>query len=486
MNAIDATMVINALQPGASTHVFPIVQVGSGGTAIEAPLRFADTESDLADRISTAKQTSNTTKRTIIQLTTTFYTAAASKVGPIVIDPGPKEKDNTAPYTIRGLGKENTDPTLPVGMLLANDNITLDRVRITIDSADSATKAAPTSWEFGSGTETGYKAAVSIGRWTMNNSTPTTLTPANLPANKVTISNCDIRIDNSSSSTTDVYTAGIFVSAAHTDNDLYAAREITISNNKIYAVGKDGNATQGIYIGSYNYSIKITDNTIDARYGVDQTGKRYGAPASALFFSNVCGESIIGNSASPQISGNTLVLDTTSPNDKRYAYSFFINAVEKFDPAYRNTNAGVTNLRKDYFATAATRWALKTSTDTDSYKKLFNALLSNITGTANKGFGSVSIPWSAKTTTPYSTTAFEYEHYHIEKGKVTRISVLGDHIVGGAYAGDSEKNVFNPSETTASGVDYGSFTVGSDEITPGAKNEKFYFTYSQQDTDFTY
>jgi hypothetical protein len=314
------------------------------------------------------------------------------------------------------------------------------------------------------------------------------LTAADLPANKATVSNCVITIDNSSSST-NTFTAGIFVSAAHAGDDLYSARDITISNNTISAVGYNGFATQGIYIGSYNYSIIITNNTIDAQYGMEQNGLRTDAPASALFFSNVCGQGLIGNGASPQISGNKLMLNTTS---KRYAYSFFINAVETFDPTTINSRVGVEELRMDYFANAGTTWALKNSTDNDnnnsrssSYKKLFNALLSNITGTANKGFGSVSIPWSAKTTTPYSITAFEFEHYHIDNGKVTRISVLGDHIVGGTYQGDTSPNAFNNGNTIPKGVDYGSFAVVNEAAT-STQNEPFYYTYSQADTDYNY
>jgi hypothetical protein len=267
------------------------------------------------------------------------------------------------------------------------------------------------------------------------------------------------------------FTAGIYVEAsvdAETDT-LYFPKNITISDNTISATGNAGYATQGILLRGYDYSIKITDNTISAQYGAAQSGMRVDAPAAALFINRVFGENLMG-SGTPQIYNNTLKLEGNS------AYSFFINTYETEIESTMNQNGGVAVLRGDNFALADTTWALSSAADTESsYKKLFNALLDNITGT---GFGSVSIP--------YSKTAWEYEHYHIDAGKVTRISVLGDHLTDGKYAGtDGQNNVFNSDDGTPKGVDYGSFEVENGEV-KGEKNGKFYFTYIDQDTDYQY
>ncbi|MDR1107823.1 MAG: hypothetical protein LBL19_02190, partial [Spirochaetaceae bacterium] len=251
---------------------------------------------------------------------------------------------------------------------------------------------------------------------------------------------------------------------------VYPARNITIDRNTITATGKEGNAVQGINIHTWDPTIVITGNNISAKYGTAQTGKRYGAPASALFFGRVYGEDLIG-SGTPQISGNTLTLGENS------AFSFFINAFETSDENIIDQHGGVAVLRGDNFTLAGTTWALSNAKDkTSSYKKLFNALLANITDT---GFGSISIPQA-------KGNSYDFEHYNIANGKVTRISVLGDHIVNGKYVGDNANNVFNNSaEGTPKGVDYGSFEVENGAV-KGEKTGKFYFTYTTSDTDYAY
>jgi hypothetical protein len=412
---------------------------------------------DLSAAITKAKALGG---KGVVQLSEAFYNAANEAGTALVIDAGTER--NTTPYTIRGLGKDGR--TLSVGVLLANDKVTLEGVRIAVTEKDKATPATP--W-----TETSnYKSAVYIGRVDDSGSP---VTGAAHPSEGVTITDCDISVDFSNAAVgipADPFTSAVWVSAARggaTGDALYNPKNITISNNTISATGLNGYATQGVLLIGYDYSIAITGNTISAQYGAPQTGKRYGAPASALFFTRVYGENLMGSGA-PRISGNTLKLEGNS------AYSFYINAYETSDEAILNQNGGVTVLRGDNFTIATTTWALNASNDTgSSYKKLFTALLDNITTT---GFGSISIPQAAG-------NSYDFEHYHIAARQVTRISVLGDHIVGGKYEGDGDPNQFGTEGDAPKGVDYGSFEV-ENGVVKGTKNGKFYFTYDTYDNDY--
>jgi hypothetical protein len=423
------------------------IKVGAKITAPTDLVIKVQAVTDLAAAVDKAKAIAN--GKGVVQLTEAFYSSANSLPGPLVIDAG---ADNLIPYTIKGLGKDSTS-SLSVGVLLANDNVTLDGVNINVNGSNVPTVV----WTESSN----YSAAVLIGRVATGT---TLLTGADAPSKGVSVINSSITITNS----TATFTAGMWVQGASNNGTLYNPRDITISDNTISATGNAGYATQGILLRGYDYSIKITGNTISAQYGAPQTGKRYGAPASALFFNRVYGEDLMG-SGTPEISGNTLTLGTNS------AYSFFINAYETSVEDTINQNGGVAVLRGDNFSVAGTTWALSTATDkTSSYKKLFNALLDNIIGT---GFGSISIPQAAN--------SFDFEHYNIENGKVTRISVLGDHIVSGKYIGDSKANAFGTNGGAPAGVDYGSFEV-ENEAVKGEKTGKFYFTYDTSDTDYTY
>jgi hypothetical protein len=449
-STVGASKVIAALNtPNVRTFIVPD---SSGGTSEEVPLVFVNSVAALEATITSGVHA--LWQSPLIQLSEQFYNGAnASTTTPIVIDPG--DLDNLIPYTIRGLGK---DKALTVGIVLANDNITLEDVQIAITDAN---KAAPVPWT--SSTDV-YRAAVLIGREDGGG----LLNGKDRPAKDVTVTNCDISIDLSSGGSGQM-TTGIYVCGARTGDTPYAPERLTISNNTIFAKGGGTSATQGVLIHIYDYSIKITNNVISAQYGTQPSGLRVVKPASALYFGWVYGEPPMASGGTPQISGNTLKLEGSS------AYSFFINTHES--TTVTNDNKGVTALREKSFANAGTTWALAENdlgSGKSSYKKLLNALLANITGT---GFGSVSIP--------YNATSWNYEHYTIDARKVTRISVLGDHIGDGKYKGGSSPNVFNPSENPGSGVDYGSFTVDNNG-TPGAKDGKFYFTLSEADNDYIY
>jgi hypothetical protein len=384
------------------------------GAAVEKKYSASSVDS-LAAAIASAKAAATGSVTGVVQLTEAFYTDANSKNAALVIDAG--ETDNATHYIVRGLGIGSGKPALSAAILLANDNVTLEDVKIQVTLDNNAVQSAWT-------TATNYRSSLFIGR---ASSGTTLLTEANAASNNVTVRNCDITATGLSN-----FTAGIYVWGGSGDDAIFPSQNISITDNTIRATGYNGNAVQGINIRVWHPLIKITGNAITARYGTKGDPKYSGKPASAIFMNRVYGAALTGSNADPVISGNTLTSDV---------YSFYINACETIT-VEADDHKGVGALRSDNFAVAETTWALSTATDKDStYKKLFNALVAN---TGSNGFGSVSVP--------YSTNAFEFEHYEINNGVIVAISVLGDHISNGAYSGGSETNKFG---TTTNGVDYG-------------------------------
>jgi hypothetical protein len=395
----------------------------------------ANSIEELAEHIKTAKNVASTVT---IKLTAAFYEEANGKSEFIAIDAG--VDDNTKHYIIKGLGKDGT--ALTVGILLANDNITLAFVKVNVETTS---KAAPCSWEK-------YKAAVSIGRATVADSTVTLLTGADLASSNVTIQNCDI----TSTANADGFTAGVYVCGTYdsTNNAIYPSANITLSGNTITAKGHQTQAVQAVNIHVWHPTVAITDNTITAHYGTKATpGLAYcNAPASAIYAGWVLPKTVTGmDNTTVNISGNTLVAD---------AYSFYFNACETV--AEPTDKAGVTALRGDNFSVAATTWALTSATDTDStFKKLFNALLDNIAG---YGFAFVG--------NKIGTGVFEAEQYEIKEKKVYAISVYGDHIVDGEYKGDTPATANAFSGSGSAGYDYGR-KLANDPNNYNIENNKF-------------
>jgi hypothetical protein len=447
---VDGAITSNAANSGVVTAVFSAIR--------------ADSVEGLSNAVAEAKTYNQPEGGAVILLSPGFYTDANGSASAIVVDPG--NTDNGTAYTIRGLGKEGNSKKLNVGIFLANDNVTLEKVNINVTQA---AKAAPTMpW-----TDTSsYIAGVSIGR---SADGTIMLDGAARPAKNVTVTDSTITIRNDGTKDDSPFTAGIFIGGGRDVLKLASAKNITISGNTITAVGNGGSATQGIAVTGYDYSQEITGNTISAQYGNPndrpKTAKRYNAPASALYFNLVCGEDMMGSSGGePKISNNIITFDT----DPSYAYSFYFTAWQTFDQAVVDQHPGVDSMRNYNFALANTTWALpSTNNGNTSYKKLFNALLANIPG---DGFGHVAIP--------HTITTHENEQYKIEDGKITVISVLGDHIVNGKYAGNDKNNTFSSDGSVPKGVDYGSFTVSNG--VPGSKNGKYYFAFDTQDNDYIY
>jgi hypothetical protein len=405
-----------------------------------------DSVDALGTAISTAKGHEGSG---VVLLTEAFYTAANETGTAIVIDADADR--NTKPYTIRGLGKES-DTALTVAVLLANDNVTLENVKIAVTTN---TNAASSTWVNGSS----YRSALFIGRaGTANGSSTALLTGADAASQHVTVRNCDITATGLTN-----FTAGVYVwGTAKTDALVaaYPATNITIDKNTITATGTGGAATQGINIHIWDPTVVITNNTITARYGTFRTVLPYeDAPASAIFVNRVYDTKTPNNSVSPTISGNTLNADV---------YSFFINALsDNITAKAQDTTAGIASFRAKKFANAGTTWATDAS-DNTVYRKLFDALKADVDG---NGFAYVA----TILTLSGLNGGFFVEQYEITNGQIVAISVLGGHISGDAYTYDTSgaTNTFVNSDGPK-GYDYGRIEVTngtpSTDYTDSAKN----------------
>jgi hypothetical protein len=398
--------------PGAETNT----RIEGGEIIVTAVFPvLADNPATLDVAIAAAKGSARLEHE--VQLTLDFYTKANNAGKFIIVDPG--DEDNEIPYTIKGTGSADA---LNVGIVLANDNVTLEDVKINLTT--TSTNAASFT------PQTVYRTAISIGRAGSNTMW---FYDDDLTSSNVTVKNCDVTVTGTNGST-----AGIYICGA-TITDVYAPTNITLTGNIVKATGYSTKPVQALFIDIWHPSITITGNTFKATYS-DRGQLPYYDPASAIYINSVFGEDKIG-SKPPIISGNTLISSV---------YSFYFYAFK--DDANIWDHTGVDVLRTDKFGVAETKWALTGSSDDDStYKQLFNALKDDISG---KGFACVSVPLDS---------AIAIEQYEIDNGEVTAISVYGDHIDSDAYDGDNNPNQFAGSGTD--GYDYGRKLAGSDDYT---------------------
>jgi hypothetical protein len=422
-----------------------------------------------------------------ISLNDAFYTNATALV---VIGSGDPAHTSANPVVIKGLGKDST--ALSVGVQIANDYITLRDVKIAI--ADS-TKAKKTLWM---ATPSYYYSAVFLGRSTSDASLHVKDTDD--PVHNVSLLNSSITVTASTAG----YTAGVWVDGNYSDKtasppaEYYynAARNITISGNTIDVTGNGVSAAQGIALSPYHSSITITGNTIRAKHAGSISDTPFDRPASAIYVRVASNATDSGNDT-PNISGNT-IHNEVATLDTKSTYSFYFNAYNGWranDATLISPYDGITDLKTYKFGNYETTWALPNN-DTSVYKKLFNALLANITGT-NPGFAVVS--------SELSGADYAFEQYKIEGGKVTSISVHGFHIAttgenAGKYENKSTEkgdNKFDSTSGNALGKDYGSFSFTYDasgnvatDATNGVTTKTavggFWITYNRQDTDYTY
>jgi hypothetical protein len=356
-------------------------QSGSGAVISAVFPVLADDSGTLGNAIAAAKGSANP----VVQLTSGFYSTANSGNVYIAVDAG--AADNSTPYTIKGTGKTSSD-VLTVGILLANDNVTLQDVKINA------------LWDKGVITPNpSYKAAITIAR----SADGTTLLAGDDHVNKnVTVQNCDITFTASSG-----MTAGIYVSFA-SDDTLYAVPEnIIINGNKITVTNSGGSATQGILIRGYGTTIAITNNVVES---TNTSGGTNDTPAGGILLQIPKGQ----DTGTPNISGNSF---------RGSLFDFYINALS------HNDYVGDANLVADQFGTANTVWAASQATDTTSfYKKLIAMLISQ---SQADGFGALFLYLGNGYLIGDS---FAMESYELTNGKVTAIDHWSGGIAGNAYS----------------------------------------------------
>jgi hypothetical protein len=393
---------------GSIEEEFPIENITIGEDATVKALTLAvDTLEELGDAITEMKALTNAESR-VIQLTADFYSATESAASAIIVDPG--TTDNETPYTIRGLGK-NSSETIKVGILLANDNVTLEDVHIVA----ARDKGAPLTAT--------YNAAITISRATAG--AFTNQLTGNDRANKnVTVRNSTIVFTATSG-----MTAGIGVAHTNpTESTTYANPEyITINGNDITVTNTSGSATQGLFIKGYETTLVITNNTVESSNENPNDGSS-DAPASGLFMQGPART----DTQTPQISGNTF---------EGSSFDFYVNAFS-LDTTY----VGHERLVANNFGTAETVWITANSTDSTSfYRNLITALISQ---SKPDGYGELFMYLGSGTGDSFAT-----ESYELTGGKVTAIDYWSSGITNGAYAHDnSDKLGIDPKKSNEKGI----------------------------------
>jgi hypothetical protein len=410
---------------------------------------LVDSVNDLKDAIEDIRE--NNKQGTVIHLTETFYSAADAV---IVVDAD--DTRNTTPYTIKGLGKDSSAPALSVGILLANDNVTLDGVKIAVTEP---TKAAITKGLLASFTNTRYTAAITIGR-TDNGSG--WLTGDQLANNNVTVKDSTISYTYSTLASGYNFSVGIYVNG---DPTAATPKNISITGNTVSAAGYSTNAAQGVYIGHYDPSMVITDNILTSQTGGAQT---INAPASALFLNIAPAKIGVGSTATPQISDNTL---------NGCNIDFYVNLLGTGD------YVGIPALFDDKFGTNASNWVTNATTDTSSfYKNLYTNLIGQARTTGYAGL--FFMVFGSDNTGKWNGDQFAYEAWEKTDGKVTAIDYWGPTI-------EEEADTYALSGSQSSDVSAGNGGYGYRgrillDATGAVTDRDGDFHWNTSDTDTTY
>jgi hypothetical protein len=349
-------------------------------TAVFTGIR-ADDVSSLNGAVTAAKSYNG---GAVIYLSSAFYNSANTAGTAIVVDAG--NTDNTIPYTIKGTGKNSGD-SLTVGILLANDNVTLEGVKIAV--TDPA-KAAITQ-----GTDLKrYTAAITIGRSADGTSF---LTAEGTASKNVTVRNSDVTIDYSAvASMPSGYThnAGIYICGNYDWSTNNRPKNITITGgNTISAKGYSTNAAQGLIMNNYDPSLVITNNTLKSETGGTQA---VNGPAAGLFMT--VNPASVMDSNTPQITGNTL-------DGKNI--DFYVNILSSGNNDY----TGVPALFNAKFGTYHSTWAIGNAmpaANSSFYKKLYDELIKQSDGDYAGLFFMMFGPGAAATPM-YDGYCFTYE-----------------------------------------------------------------------------
>ncbi|MDR3173988.1 MAG: hypothetical protein LBU19_07050 [Treponema sp.] len=334
----------------------------------------------------------------ILLLDSSFYEKANFGGKPLVFHGA--DEDNRIPYTIQGLGKEG--PPLTVGILLANDNITLRDIRFQIiDSKYGVDNSAISNK---------YCSAITIARAGGAN-TPGFLSQDRLPGSNVTVDNCAINFTGTGKpgAKDTLFTGGIFVAEAANGNTiLYQPEGVVIKNTSVTVKGYDKQAVQALLIPP---TVTVTNNVLTAIGG---NGSIY-APASAIFISGVIASS--EDQALAPMTGNILTGET---------FDFWIASPQTASTINNNRNGvgtGPINMAALGFGTGKPdkRWAFNLSDNQDNnYFKLLQSLKSQCNEAGRAGYGRIFIGMLIN-----SVSDGVEEKYEIQGGQITAIDYWG-------------------------------------------------------------
>jgi hypothetical protein len=402
---------------------------------VSVPEDIENVADDLADAIEKAKKLGG---QGVVTLNAAFYTAANNAGTAIVVDAA--EADNETLYTIKGLGKDS-EPALTVGILLANDNVTLDGVKINITTS---TRGAITEWATSHDAPAKYWAGVSVTR---SADGATVLDNADMVSNNVTVKNCNITFTQTAN-----FTSGIYVSARVDDSATGSAypQNITLTGNDI-SVNGGSTSAQAIFFRRYNASVEITNNILSSTNTA--TTNTYNAPASAIYMNIVAGD--FSDDDTPNISGNTL--------SGVFDFDITIPRVALNNAVFASYN----------FGTANSTWATTTDNNSNFYKKVYNALISQA---KSDGYGLIMLYLGST----IASTNFAIEQYETTSGALSAIDHWGPGISDNVYT--EGKNV-----TTSEGGGIRDRITVSDG-TPDASStgsNVFHWTRSLTGSDFT-
>jgi len=368
-----------------------------------------------------------------IQITQAFYDSATDYIWAGV------DTANTVPITIKGLGSEadTSTPTLPVGFWIANDNITLKDVKLTV--AVNTTNVVQTT--FGGAT---YYGAIVIAR--SDDGTNPIVGKDNFPlgCSNVTVDNCRITV----TAPTSKLIAGIYIYG-----DGYGGGEnITINNNVIDVTSFETSGAQALAIHRWE-PITITNNTLKARYQTARNGTPNGSPASAFYVNAMYADDEFDGTV---ISGNTFSTGVNIPEQ----YSFFINAWNAWDiwiTEYQAAGAYTISMAQDLldakFGSYETTWYEATA---GVHKQLYNALKADIGGNQNpggNGFGAFLAPVYIDPTPRTGYIDWVLEAHEFKNGATTFVNYWGwdnsDYTNGklASYPGTDKKSGFDPGGT---------------------------------------
>jgi hypothetical protein len=366
----------------------------------------------------------------VIKLTQAFYTAAVTDF--IAVDPG--AYDNAVPYTIRGMGKDITAdlsntavPKLGVGMLLANNNVTLEDVSFKIAAAAGGlVPALPWTMDAMGEVVDSCGAAVLLAR-TEDGDFPG-------GSNNVTIQNCTVSITGGSSGET--YTGGIWVYGSPSD--------ISILGNTVIVTGKAGNAAHALAFDEWGDNIKVKNNKLSAKYATQpdlqdlEDDDFYARPASAFYIGCFYQKPVAGTYryVAGDISGNTL---SYSPQNASM-FSFFVCAYPRPLPVTKNSSRkGVAAMGNKKFGDPLTTWILDSAAAGDFHRLVVGDLMEDCKstgdgGTVKNGFGAVLMYVSYNE--PDNTHDCNIETYKIAGGKLVNIGIYAWPLASGNYGND--------------------------------------------------